>query len=309
MESQTYVDITKRQVANIPPGVKRIVMPVGTGMGLSSVLQGLSEAGREDIHILGVIVGMNPEQYIERWSPKNWRSRVTLVTAEKDFRIPAEKTNWWGVELDSHYEAKAAPYVEPGDLFWCLAIRATVAEAAAPVVKAEPRWICGDSTEVAKLVEGEFDLVFSCPPYADLEVYSEDPRDLSAKAAASYADFLASYRAIIAASTAKLRPGRFACFVVGDVRDKSGNYRNFVGDTVDAFRDAGLHLYNEIVLVTSCGSLAIRVGKQFSSYRKVGKTHQNVLVFLKGECGEVKGWPVPDFSLAAEDFEPTEPST
>jgi hypothetical protein len=42
------------------------------------------------------------------------------------------------------------------------------------------------------------------------------------------------------------------------------------------------------------GSLPIRVGKQFTAGRKLGKTHQNVLVFIKGDskiateyCGDI----------------------
>ena len=80
-----------------------------------------------------------------------------------------------------------------------------------------------------------------------------------------------------------LQSRAFACFVVGDVRDKKGNYYNFVGDTVEAFRAAGLHYYNEAILVTSVGSLPIRAGRQFEAGRKLGKTHQNVLVFVKGD--------------------------
>ena len=79
-----------------------------------------------------------------------------------------------------------------------------------------------------------------------------------------------------------LKPDRFACFVVGDVRDSKGIYRNFVSDTISAFQNAGALLYNEAILVTAVGSLPIRVGKQFQSSRKLGKTHQNVLVFVKG---------------------------
>jgi hypothetical protein len=41
--------------------------------------------------------------------------------------------------------------------------------------------------------------------------------------------------------------------------------------------------YNEIILITQTGSLAIRVGRQFTISRKIGKTHQNVLVFCKGD--------------------------
>lgn len=80
----------------------------------------------------------------------------------------------------------------------------------------------------------------------------------------------------------------FACFVVGDIRDKNGCYRNFVGDTINAFKDSGLNYYNEIILVNSAGSLPIRINKQFNSGRKIGKRHQNVLVFFKGNPKNIK---------------------
>lgn len=176
----------------------------------------------------------------------------------------------------------------------------------------QPRWIIGDSTNVAELVDpgSKFDLVFSCPPYADLERYSDDPADLSTM---TYDAFIAAYRVIIHDCVALLRDNRFACFVVGDIRDKKGFYRNFVSDTINAFEDAGALLYNEAILVTQVGSLPIRIGKQFGRYRKLGKTHQNVLVFYKGdikaipdEFGEVEyGLELPD-GVEDEDEELSE---
>lgn len=155
-----------------------------------------------------------------------------------------------------------------------------------------PAWIEGDSRNIDKTcADVDADFVFSCPPYADLEVYSDNPQDLSTL---GYEEFREAYFEIIAKACARLKNDRFACFVVGDVRDKKGNYYNFVGDTVEAFRAAGLHYYNEAILVTSVGSLPIRAGKTFMSGRKLGKTHQNVLVFVKGDgkkatqaCGDV----------------------
>ena len=169
-----------------------------------------------------------------------------------------------------------------------------------------PAWICGDSRNIDRTcADVDADFIFSCPPYADLEVYSDDPADLSTL---GYAEFVAAYREIIAKACARLKPDRFACFVVGEVRDKRGNYYDFVGDTVAAFRDAGLHYYNEAILITMAGSLPIRAGKQFSASRKMGKTHQNVLVFVKGDgkraataCGPVQV-AVPD-DAGAEDQE------
>ena len=143
-----------------------------------------------------------------------------------------------------------------------------------------PVWICGDSTRELEHAPMS-DFIFSCPPYGDLEVYSDLPEDLSNK---PYAEFRKAYREIIVRAVAKLKDHRFACFVVANFRDKrTGFYHDFVGDTVRCFRKAGLHYYNEAVFVTPGGSLPIRAGRQFDAGRKFGKTHQNVLVFYKGD--------------------------
>jgi len=154
-----------------------------------------------------------------------------------------------------------------------------------------PEWIIGDSAQIHELAPGAYDFVFSCPPYFDLERYSKDPRDLSNM---RYEDFLEVYRKIIAGSLSMLKADRFACFVVGEIRDRKGFYRNFVGETVRAFWDAGAVLYNEAVLITMAMTVGLRSGKQFKAGRKLGKTHQNVLVFCKGDprrackaCGDI----------------------
>jgi hypothetical protein len=147
-----------------------------------------------------------------------------------------------------------------------------------PRKKPALEWIAGDAMDC--LFEApEADLIFSCPPYGDLEVYSDDPQDLSTM---DYPTFMSVYSRIILRCANKLRRGGFACFVVGDFRDrKSGYYRGFVADTITAWRVAGLELYNDAVLLTAIGSLPIRVSAQFDKSRKLGKTHQNVLVFKK----------------------------
>jgi 16S rRNA G966 N2-methylase RsmD len=152
-----------------------------------------------------------------------------------------------------------------------------------------PVWTSGDSLQIDEILKKAkivppFDMIFSCPPYADLEVYSDDKRDISNM---EYSRFLEAYREIIKKSCELLKENRFAVFVVGDVRDKSGVYRNFVGDTIQAFTDCGLKYYNHFILVNQINSLAIRIRRQFNASRKAGKTHQNVLAFFKGEPGEM----------------------
>jgi len=144
-----------------------------------------------------------------------------------------------------------------------------------------PVWHIGDSREIDKICpDVQADLLFSCPPYADLEVYSDDKRDLSTM---PYPLFLKEYQEIIKKSLSVLKENRYACFVVGEVRDKKGIYYQFIPDTVKAFVACGLKYYNEMILVTAAGSLPIRAGRQFETGRKIGKTHQNVLVFVKGD--------------------------
>lgn len=290
MECQEAVEATASQVKDIPDGVARIVVPVGSGMSLAGILQGISRSGRR-IPVLGVRVGADPEKRLDKYAPANWRKMVTLVKSGSDYHTEAPVQEYDGIQLDPIYEAKCIPLLEPGDLFWIVGIRASKAVPASPP-PLPPVWHIGDSRDIKTICSGvEADLIFTCPPYADLEVYSNDPADISTM---DYPLFLEAYRKIISDSCSLLRLNRFACVVVGEVRDKKGNYYDFVGDTVQAFRDAGLEYYNEAILVTSVGSLPIRVGRQFAGGRKLGKTHQNVLVFVKGDgrkaaeaCGEV----------------------
>jgi len=148
-----------------------------------------------------------------------------------------------------------------------------------------PQWAHGDSSEMDEHIEAqewpdEYDFVFSCPPYHDLETYTDQDEDLSNM---DYPVFLETYRDIIAQAVGRLKEDRFAAFVVSEVRDDDGFYRGFVSDTVQAFEDAGMHLYNDAVLVNTPGTLPVRVRNYFEKGRKLGRMHQNVLVFYKGD--------------------------
>lgn len=144
-----------------------------------------------------------------------------------------------------------------------------------------PVWHVGDSVNIDKIIPNvKADFMFSCPPYVDLERYSNDPKDLSTM---PYQEFLVAYREIIAKSYNLCANDTFICFVVGEARDKHGFYYGFVPDTIKAFMDVGAKYYNEAILVNVAGSLPIRVKKQFTVGRKLGKTHQNVLIFCKGD--------------------------
>lgn len=152
--------------------------------------------------------------------------------------------------------------------------------------KTQPKWIVSDSALMDEHLDPgeEFDFVMSCPPYADLEVYSNRPGDISNM---EYKQFMEAYTDIIKKACAHLKNNRFACFVIGEVRDKkTGIYRDFVPDTIKAFEAAGLKYYNEIILINSQVGKVFIAGHDLKETRKVGKIHQNVLAFVKGDLDE-----------------------
>lgn len=150
-----------------------------------------------------------------------------------------------------------------------------------PFKKPLPTWYEGDARDtdtIAKDVKA--DLIFTCPPYGDLEIYSDDVRDLSTMTEEHFDNI---YSEIIRKAVGQLKPNRFAAIVVGDYRRKDGTYANFVSKTISAFESAGAKLYNDAVLLTPVGPAAMRSGKVFEAGRKLSKVHQNVLIFTKGE--------------------------
>lgn len=145
-------------------------------------------------------------------------------------------------------------------------------------VNRQPQYYVGDSNVVLTELLPMYDLVFSCPPYADLEVYSEMKEDLSTM---EYNEFIKVYAEIIKKAVAKLKSGGYACFVVGDIRDKKGFYRDFISHTKQSFINAGAGLYNEAILLQPLGTAMLRAGKIFEAGGKLTKVHENVLIFKK----------------------------
>lgn len=146
----------------------------------------------------------------------------------------------------------------------------------------EPLWIVGDSDDPDVLgSDVEADMIFTCPPYFDLEVYSDDPADLSAM---DWGTFQTVYRRIIARSVERLRPDRFAAIVVGDVRSRQGWYRGLPSLTIAALQDAGCHLYQDAVLIDPHGTMQLAAGRTFRASRKLTRLHQYLIVAVKGDA-------------------------
>ena len=141
-------------------------------------------------------------------------------------------------------------------------------------------WKHMDGLDLANVADNA-DLVFTCPPYGDLEVYTDSDSDLSNM---EYYSFMRSLVEILMRAYVTLKNNRFMVVTVSDFRDKkTGLYRGFPAELTYRLKSEGIPLYNEFILVNSEGTLPFRITKQFSNYRKAGKMHQNILVFIKGD--------------------------
>lgn len=135
------------------------------------------------------------------------------------------------------------------------------------------------------------DMIFTCPPYYNLEQYTQDPRDLSRQP--TYTAFLNKYSSILYKASQRLKDNSFFVIVVSEVREEprgieKSNFVGLVPDTIHILRDkCSLHYYNEIIIMNNIGSLPIRAPKYFDQSRKIGRMHQVVLVFYKGNLAEI----------------------
>jgi DNA modification methylase len=151
-------------------------------------------------------------------------------------------------------------------------------------------WGIGDADEVLDSLGVKYNMVFTCPPYFNLEKYTNDPKDLSNLP--TYSQFLNKYTSILKKAADALEEDSFFVIVVSEIRASAelahSEYRCFVPDTVHIVtKDCGLLYYNDIILENAIGSLPIRAPKYFDQSRKIGRHHQNVLVFYKGALANI----------------------
>lgn len=129
-------------------------------------------------------------------------------------------------------------------------------------------------------IDGYFDCAITCPPYYDLEVYSDQQDDISNLG--SYAEFNASMWLCAQAHRERMKPGAFVCIIVGLFRDKKGELIDFPADTVENFRDAGFTYWQNIILSKNFASAAVRAGNAWKG-KKLVPRHENLLIFRTPE--------------------------
>lgn len=152
-------------------------------------------------------------------------------------------------------------------------------------------WDTGDSEKVLPTFQFA-DMVFTCPPYYNLERYTNHPDDLSMQP--TYDAFLQKYTSILTKAAKCLKDNSFFVIVVSEVREEcrgveKSNFVGLVPDTIHILKnECSLHYYNEIIVMNNIGSLPIRAPKYFDQSRKIGRMHQNCLVFYKGDLTAIE---------------------
>jgi len=145
------------------------------------------------------------------------------------------------------------------------------------------KYITGDSMYLDMyILDSGYDLCFTSPPYYDLEIYSA--KDSSAFG--SYYQFMDFYEKVFRHVYNKLKNNSFLVLKVSEIRDEHGRYRGFVADNINVMKKIGFNYYNEGIILNAIGTAMLRT-EPFSKNRKLVRVHQNLLIFYKGNVGEI----------------------
>ena len=129
------------------------------------------------------------------------------------------------------------------------------------------------------IAEKPIDLVMTCPPYWNLEVYPEsDASGTQLSRIKNYLDFLDEYSKILGKATDNLIPGKFLAIVVSNWRSE-GRLYDFRTDTANILREK-LFLYDEVILEMSPAKRH-PLYPQAMAKLKMLKTHEYLMIFRK----------------------------
>lgn len=142
-------------------------------------------------------------------------------------------------------------------------------------------WIHADAAEhLSTLDSGTYDYALTCPPYHNLEKYTDDPRDLSVMTWEQHLDTL---RTVTRQLYRVLQDHTFATWVTSDLRDPRGHLRCLPEHTITALRDAGFGVINDQILVKPVGSMHRMLRRWWTNTRSAGRVHQRVITVVKGD--------------------------
>lgn len=142
------------------------------------------------------------------------------------------------------------------------------------------QWIVGAAQHTLQdIPDNSADYILTCPPYHNLEKYTDHPDDLSTMT-------WNSYRATIGIITTQcariLKPDRWATWVTGDIRDRNGLLRRLPSLVDQAHEDTGMRLASDQIIASPLGG---KYGVIWRSWRGRSATriHQHAHTYLRGD--------------------------
>lgn len=126
MRNAENVDFISHQVEEVPNHIKRIIVPIGSGVNFLGILYGLEKYKRFETKLIGVITGSTEsKKYIMRNLPVMTNVDFEIVVYEPNLS-PAERYKKvvdfkiGNVILNALYEAKCKEFIKENDLLWII---------------------------------------------------------------------------------------------------------------------------------------------------------------------------------------------
>jgi len=150
------------------------------------------------------------------------------------------------------------------------------------------KWIKSDSSKF--IPKQKYDLMFSCPPYYQVEEYLDydgNPPEGELNNIPTYEQFRDTLFQGYKNALSMLNDNCFFVVMTGDSRDKNGAYYGCEAEHELFFKEQGLHIYNKIVYL-ECEFTRLAHAKVTLNYRKFPKREQKILCFYKGDMSKIK---------------------
>jgi DNA modification methylase len=122
------------------------------------------------------------------------------------------------------------------------------------------------------------DLVFTSPPYWDIEYYGEEPEQLGY--GKTYDDFLAGIQQVLDECHRVVKKDRYCVFNINDFR-KGGHFYPYHADTIDLFSAAGFMIH-DVVIVKWASAIGACFASQVEERKITAKSHEYLIVGKKG---------------------------
>jgi len=149
------------------------------------------------------------------------------------------------------------------------------------------KWVKSDSSKFTP--DQKYDLVFSCPPYYQVEDYLDydgKPPIGELNSIPTYEEFRDTLFEGYKNAISVLNDNCFFVVMTGDSRDKKGAYYGCEAEHELFFKSQGLHIYNRITYL-ECEFTRLATAKKTLATRKFPKREQKILVFYKGDMSKI----------------------